>query len=221
MEYYSPARLSSPSSPVRVLHLFLPHVRADLGRRGPAAAAPPSLWSPRCHFCARAPFTLSALMCDMKPQLRAFPACDQTTRRGAVLFGGSNAVAWWRNAGKTTHPRVTASYFFPLPFAQCAFIHGRAVVRFALFQPIHYFIEEPFMIYLFEEKSLRFYWGVNTGNTSYCTVHKCSSTLMTGDSVHIKQTEISQVHRCVCVCAQFKHELTLNLLCMTYCRVIL
>lgn len=43
-------------------------------------------------------------------------------------------------------------FFFP-PFAQCSFIHGRAVVRFALFQPIHYYIEEPFMIYLFQEKT--------------------------------------------------------------------
>ena len=39
----------------------------------------PALCSPLCHFCARVPFTLSVRMCDMKPQLQTFPACDQNS----------------------------------------------------------------------------------------------------------------------------------------------
>lgn len=54
----------------------------------PALAASPSLWSPRCHFCARVPFTLSVRMCDMKPPLQTIAACDQTVRRGRFYFEG-------------------------------------------------------------------------------------------------------------------------------------
>lgn len=67
--------------------------------RGSAPVVFPSLRSPRCHFCARVPFTLSVRMCDMKPQLQTFAACDQTVRRGAVLFRGGNTDARWRRGG--------------------------------------------------------------------------------------------------------------------------
>lgn len=113
-------------------------------------------WSPRCHFCARVPFTLSARMCDIKPQLQTFPACDPTARTGAgfyfegeMLSPGGRKVQRYSNV--TARGRDLLSFHLP----GVVLIHSSAVARFALNrQPIHHHSEESFMFYLFQENSI-------------------------------------------------------------------
>jgi len=110
---FIPSTRSSPSSPC----WSSPPAKTLPSCHGSAPVACPALCSPRCHFCARVPFTLLVCATDLKPSLQTRSACDQTDRRGAGFVGGRNSVAlwpWWGSATEWLRKRPTSSLIYRL-----------------------------------------------------------------------------------------------------------